>query len=76
MKKQRCYQIPKPALNLFLTALWVNFSETKQASEAKWIFDAGAYYDVVVELPFDREDIEASIARFAHDISVQAKGDG
>lgn len=44
---QRCFQIPKPKLNLFLVKIGMEQSKYSYF-EADWVFDCQTHYDVVV----------------------------
>lgn len=50
--KQRCFQIPRAKLDLFLVALWVNFTDSQILCEAQWVFQTKETgdYDVVVSI--------------------------
>ena len=59
---QRCFQIPKKKLDLFLCKLNFCSTETSQYN-AEYVFDNGSYYDVVVHerknhYPFQIDEIE------------------
>ncbi len=45
---QRCFKIPKAKLDIFLVALYVNFSNTNLSCEAEYVFQNENDYDVVV----------------------------
>lgn len=62
--KHRCYKIPSNRLDLFLTALYMNFSVGDFVSEAKYIFQTENGYDVVVGFNQHRDDFEEAIEQF------------
>ena len=75
MIKHRCYKVPTKGLDLFLTALWVNFSEANFKSEVKWLFKDGDFYDVVVGFNKDYFIMEERIAKFVREMKDEKEPD-
>lgn len=67
--KHRCFKIPKDKLDLFLTALWVNFTQQDFAPQAKWVFQNDDVYDVIVGFNKEWEAMEGSIETFVLQMS-------
>ena len=70
LKRHRCFKIPKSKLDLFLVALYVNFSDSTYCEhKAEWIFPAKEknFYDVVVgqfgSYPFLETQLEMFVGK-------------
>jgi len=66
--KHRRFLIPTTHLDLFLTALFVNFTDTNFKPIAQWIFQTEEGYDVIVKMEHNSPTREAEIEQFVKDM--------
>lgn len=70
--KQRCFKIPKNRLDLFLTAIYMNFTQSGYAPQAQYIFQNEDYYDVVVGFNKIWDEMENEMEAFIQKMEVSA----
>ena len=68
-KNHRCFHIDNDSLDLFVTALYINFTDTLIRTRAEWIFERGEFYDVIVAVYGDNPHVEKQLEKFANNPS-------